>query len=268
MNKKYPAIIFKYFLLTMLIVLTLTACGTKPNKVVYVHATGAALDSSIQLDDGYLLVGSLQWAPKDYPAYAVRPIMNLVKVTDATGKEIPFTPMPKNASNLPEDEEFSSYWAIQIKGTTFTAPLTVSMGSVFVNINPFSFQFDPGVGLDLKDDSKVDLDQDVQIGDTSVRILTIHRAKMSDDSPAKGDYAYQADIQIDPNVVGDVYIRSINDKCPNPPENIDDEYPTERLSLGLAFPVFSCSKDLPPDPLEMQVTGVVLWGPWQFSWTP
>ena len=268
MKKSNSTVAFKYFLLIMLAFM-LTACGTKPKQVVYVHAVGTALDSFVQLEDGYLLIGRLQWSSTDYPAYAIRPIMNLVKVTDAAGKEIAFTPWPKSSSNLPKNEEYISYWAIKIKGKAFAAPLTVSMGSVFVNINPFSFHFDPGVGLDLTGDSKVDLNQDVQIGDTSIRILTIHRAKMSDNSPFNGEYAYQADIQIDPNAVGDVYIRSLNDECPNPPDYIvDDSYPTERLSLGLALPVFSCSKDLPSKPLEMQVTGAVLWGSWQFSWAP
>jgi hypothetical protein len=155
-----------------------------------------------------------------------------------------------------------------VKAKEFTAPLTVSMGSVFVKIDPFSFSFDSGAKSNLKGDAKINLNQDVQIGDTTIRILTIHRGKTDDYSPAKGVYAYQIDIKFDPNVVGTVYIRTSNDQCPQPPYTDPESYPTERSSLGLAFPLFSCPKDMAPGQLKVQVTSAVLWGPWQISWTP
>lgn len=221
------------------------------------HGIRTSLDLFIPLDDGYLLIGSMQWSEKDYPANVVKPL-DYVIVMDATDAEIPFEPVLGPVPEKPQDEAYRSYWAIKVLTKSFAAPLKVRIDSASVNIHtPFVFQFDPGLNPALG--QSWDLNRDVQIGDIQVRV---QKATLTS-YPGSSDLVFQFAIQAPPNVAGDIYIGMPASQCRggggSTPTN-----PYETIQVDAQL----CRTELPPGPMEVRVTGAVLWGPWQAEWTP
>ncbi len=220
------------------------------------HRIVASIDSFVPLDDGYLLMGSMQWLANDYPAFGVRtiPYMGYVNVLDANGQNVNWEEV-YGRNVIPQNEEYRSYWAIKILSKTFTPPLTISMSAVDVQIQPIVFQFD--VGAAPQAGQSWDVNQDLQIADSLLHVVK------ADLISVDGNLNFQLDVQVDANVIGDLYVNTSLNRCMGG----GGGYPTEHLdTLQVWVPM--CRPDLPPGVVEMQVTGAVLWGGWQVSWQP
>ena len=209
------------------------------------------------MDDGYLLIGSMQWSEKDYPAHAVMPL-SYIYVTDATGRDIPYKPVFGGNPEIPQNEEYRSYWAVEILEKSFAAPLKIRMDSVDAQLGiPFVFQFDPGAAP--APGQSWEINQDVQIGDFQVRILKATLTAY----PGSSDLIFQYAVQAPPNVVGNIHIAMPISQCMGGGGSEPAE-PYETIQVEVQI----CRADLPPGSLEVQVTGAVLWGQWQISWQP
>lgn len=121
-----------------------------------------SLESFVPLDNGYLVIGSMQWSERDYPAYAVDPILDSVKIANASGKDLQFEKV--FGSEVPQNEKFVSYFTVKTIGTNILAPLTLSVDRVAVKIYPVTFSFDPG--MNPKSDQIWELNQKAHISDS------------------------------------------------------------------------------------------------------
>jgi hypothetical protein len=219
------------------------------------HRIALSVDSFVSTDDGYLLIGSMQWSANDYPAYGVKPIsfMGYVNVLDANGQDVPWQEVYENVK--PQNEEYRSYWAIKVLSKTFASPLRITMNAVDVQIQTVSFRFD--VGSAPQGGQSWEVNQDIQIADSLVHITKANLVS------SDGNLNFQVEVQVDSDTVGDLRINTALTQCMGG----GGGYPTERLStLQILVPM--CRANLPPGIVEMQVTGAVLWGQWQVNWKP
>jgi hypothetical protein len=217
------------------------------------HRIAVSIDSFVPMNDGYLLIGSLQWSANDYPAYGVKPIpfMHYLNVLDSTGQEVSWQEIYENVK--PQNEEYRSYWAISVLSKNFAPPLMITMNAVEVQIQPVAFQFDAGSAPQAG--QSWDIRQDIQIVDSLAHIVKANLIS------SDGDLNFQVDVQVDANTIGDVHINTPLNQCMGG----GGGYPTERGGM-LQIYVPICRPDLPPGIVKMQVTGAVLWGQWQVSW--
>ncbi|HLO32616.1 MAG TPA: hypothetical protein VK249_25945 [Anaerolineales bacterium] len=219
------------------------------------HRIALSIDSFVPMEDGYLLIGSMQWSANDYPAYGVKPVpyMGYIKVVDSKGQDVAWEEIYENVK--PQNEANRSYWAIRVLSTTFAPPLTITLSAADVQIQPVAFQVD--VGSAPQAGQSWDINQDIEIVDSLAHILKANLISY------EGNLNFQLEVQVDANVIGDVYISTPLNQCMGG----GGGYPTEHSST-LQIYVPMCRPDLPPGIAEMQVTGVVLWGQWQVSWQP
>lgn len=219
------------------------------------HGISMSVDSFVAMDDGYLLVGSMQWSANDYPAFGVSPVafMGYVNVSDANGQPVEWQEVFGNVK--PQNEEFRSYWAIKIMNKNFAPPLTIAMNTVDVDVAPVAFQFDAGAAPQAG--QSWDINQDIQVADSVVHVA---RATLL---AADGSLNFQVDAQVDPNVIGDLQMSTSLNQCMGG----GGGYPTERRDMIQVY-VPMCRTDMPPGVVEMQIGGAVLWGDWKVQWQP
>ena len=215
----------------------------------------STLDSFIQMANGYLLIGSVQWDVNTYPAYAVDPMIDYATVTDATGRSIEFEAI--YGVEKPQNEEFRSYWAIKITDTNFQAPLNISITSMVVNFNAGAFQFDPGANL--QPGQSLPLNVDVLLAGKNVHFREVQMNRDQSDNTLYFVFATQAE----PNFLGDLYITMPINQCMGG----GGGYPTEP-STELQILTYLCRPDLPPGPLDVQINGADLFGMWVVTWQP
>ncbi|HET7142967.1 MAG TPA: hypothetical protein VFI68_03005 [Anaerolineales bacterium] len=215
----------------------------------------STLESFVRMDDGYLLIGSVQWDVQNYPAYAVTPMIDYATATDAAGKSIDFEVM--YGVEKPQNEEFRSYWAIKITDTNFQPPLEISITSMVVNFNAGSFQFDPGENP--QPGQSFPLSVDVLVADKNVHF----NAAQLNHSEFDKNLVFVFTAQTEPNFLGDVYVSMPIHQCMGG----GGSYPTEpSTKLQIYSPL--CRPDLPPGPLEVQITGGILFSLWVVTWQP
>lgn len=212
------------------------------------------LESFVPLVNGYLVIGSMQWSERDYPAYAVDPILDSVKITDASGKGLQFERV--FGSEVLQNEKFVSYFAVKTIDTNFLAPLTLSMDRVAVKTYPVSFGFDPGVNP--KSDPIWDLNLDVPLAGSIVRVFSARLLVLN-----VGDLAFQFDVQMDPQVVGNISLSMPINRCTVGSSG----YTGERVEIIQVY-VPTCREDLPAGSLEVSMDDAMLWGQWKEEWSP
>jgi hypothetical protein len=102
-----------------------------------------------------------------------------------------------------------------------------------------------------------DVNQDIQMVGSLVHIGKVNLIS------SDGNLNFWVDVEVDADTIGDLHINTSLNQCMGG----GGGYPTEHLSaLPVLVPL--CRPDLPPGPVEMQVTGAVLWGNWQIHWQP
>ena len=188
--------------------LTEAASPSNPTAPVadLTHRISSSVDSFVPLDDGYLLIGSMQWSADDYPSYGVSPMpyVDYVRVVDANGQEVVWEEVYENVK--PQDEEYRSYWAIKILSRTFAAPLTITLNAADVQVKPVPFNFE--VGADSKLGQSWEVNQDIQVVDSTVKMLKANLITAADNN-----LAFQFDAQVDPNAIGDLQLATSLNQC-------------------------------------------------------
>jgi hypothetical protein len=214
----------------------------------------STLDSFVRINDGYLLIGSVQWDQQNYPAYGVDPTIDYATVTDATGTVVAFEPM--YGLERPQNEEFRSYWAIKIADKNLKPPLKIEITSMVVSFSPVSFQFDPGTNP--KAGQSWPLNSDVTVLGKNVHFSAAQLNSQPDNSLG---LVFTA--QTEPNFIGDLYIHTSVNQCKGGGGGLPTEPATEfQIYDGL------CRSDLPPGPVQVQVNGAVVFGLWSVTWQP
>ncbi|OGO08800.1 MAG: hypothetical protein A3K46_08550 [Chloroflexi bacterium RBG_13_60_9] len=94
-----------------------------------------------ELEDGYLLIGILEWDEKQYA------------MADASGSEFTLTDrdgriLPvENIGSVPEEPAApnSAFWSLRVSGKNLRGPVTIRLDSLFVFLrDPLTFSFDTG----------------------------------------------------------------------------------------------------------------------------
>jgi hypothetical protein len=218
------------------------------------------LDSFVRTDGGYLLIGSVQWEAENYPPYSVNPNLDYATITDAAGKSIAFEAM--YGAERPRSEEFRSFWAIKVKDMNFQPPLKISIPSMDISWQlwqkPLSFQFDPGP--DPQPGQRWPLNANILLAGKNIHFS----AAQLERSEVDNTLGFIFTAQTEPNFLGDLYIfiPTATQACGG------GGGPAAEASSELQIYSGLCVPDLPPGPLEVQITGGVLFGPWVVTWQP
>lgn len=209
------------------------------------------LDRVVELDDGYVLVGSLRWDNPDLQGYGVMPV-NILELTDGVGNVVPL--QRAGPEVLPTEQQPNrNDWAFKVPGKRQVGPMTLTLESVGAELGAdASFTFD--AGLDPQMGQRWELDQTVEIAGHAVHLIAAELVE------SRGSAAYRFDFASDADVTG---------------IGLDD--PTHPQSGGFgggARGAFSAGLVYPGDPpagaIEIRIIGinVVLHGPWQVIWQP
>jgi hypothetical protein len=218
------------------------------------------LDSFVRTDDGYLLIGSVQWGAENYPAYSVKPYLDNATITDTAGRSIPFEPM--YGPERPPSDEFRSFWAIKVKDINFQPPLKINLPSMDLSWQlgqkSISFQFDPGPNP--QPGQSWPLNSDIMLAGKNVHFSAAQLARSEVDSTL--GFLFTA--QTEPNFLSDlhIFIPTATQACGG------GGGPAAEASSELHIYSGLCVADLPPGPLDVQITGGVLFGPWLMKWQP
>jgi hypothetical protein len=232
-----------------------TSSPQTPPTIDPAYGIKSTLESFVNMDDGYLLIGSVQWDANNYPAYAVDPMIDYATVTDATGRSIEFEVI--YGVEKPQNEEFRSYWAIKIADTNFQPPLEISITSMVVNFNAGSFQFEPGI--DPQPGQSFPLSVDVLVAGKNVHFSEVQLNRSQFDNNL--EFVFTA--QTEPNFLGDLYVSMPIHQCMGG----GGGYPTEP-SAELQIYALLCRPDLPPGLLDVQIGGADMFGAWVVTWQP
>ncbi|MBM3179395.1 MAG: hypothetical protein FJZ86_03475 [Chloroflexi bacterium] len=232
-----------------------TSSPQTPPTVDPAYGIKSTLESFVRMDDGYLLIGSVQWDANTYPAYAVDPMLDYATVTDAAGKSIEFEVI--YGVETPQNEEFRSYWAIKIADTNFQPPLEISITSMVVNFNAGTFQFDPGTNP--QPGQSLPLNADVLIAGKNVHFSEAQLNREQSDNTLY--FVFTA--QTEPNFLGDLYVTMPIHQCMGG----GGGYPTDP-SAELQIYTYLCRPDLPPGLLDVQIGGADIFGTWVVTWQP
>lgn len=206
----------------------------------------------IEMEDGYLLIGSFH--PFTMPNGTVVTVApwNILKFTDANGQEIDAD--YASDVDLPGYENGVYPWAYRIWGKYHAWPLTITLEWVEASV-PGEAAFEFGTGPNPQPGQEWNINQNLQIGDRTIRILTATRTLDG----------YSFTFQADPSVVSlGVDIRSA------------EQYIAPAGGgggggggIGLSVSV-SYQGKVPEGNLTVIVSGVTVrvTGPWSVQWSP
>jgi hypothetical protein len=231
-----------------------TSSSQTPPTIDSSYGIKSTLDSFVRMDDGILLIGSMQWDQQNYPAYAVDPSIDYATVTDATGKAVAFEPM--YGVERPQNEEFRSYWAIKVTDKNFQSPLKIEITSMIVSLSPFSFQFDPGTNP--KAGQSWPLNSDVTVLGKNVHFTSV-QLNSQDDNNLMLVFNAQSEL----NFIGDLYLRTSVNQCKGGGGGLPTE-PVTNLQVYESL----CRSDFPPGSVDVQVNGADVFGSWVVIWQP
>lgn len=207
------------------------------------------VSKEIETADGYILVGSFQ--PQTQAGEQIQ--TTGTTLTDASGKEIPYS-LPMDVSpDSPDPNTGGSGWAIQFKGYGLTYPLTISFTGLpirEVDSNATAeFTFD--AGANPQPGQEWDLNQDVQLAGHTLKLVSIIA-----DSPngfsfrIRGDRIYSVGVEI----AGYTAVGGGGGYSPEGMDSVSVAY--TQMPTGLLTVILS----------HLTVTGDPL--TWQGQWTP
>lgn len=174
-----------------------------------VEATEAAtasplrIESVVELEDGYLLFGSVSSITLPNGLVTSPYIWN-IRFTDANGQEVPYE-YPADVVP-PVGDAQTSPWVYKIPGKDHAWPLTITLEMVNAvqTGEQASFEFETGAAT--QEGQAWTINQDLQVGDYALRVLTAERTangyKFTFESGDAAVIAANVDIQsLDQNVI-------------------------------------------------------------------
>jgi len=216
-------------------------------------ASPLAIERSIELDDGYILIGKFHSITLPNGLVTSHWPWSILKFTDANGQEVYAD--YANDVDLPDVTATSSWWAYRIQGKYFAWPLTITLDSVEASLpGTASFEFD--TGADPQPGKQWDLNQDLQIGGYNIRVLSV----------ARNPDGYSFTFKSDPNVQGlGLDIKGVDKYISPAGGGGGGGGDTGDLSASLAY-----AGEVPEGKLTVVVSGVTVLAidPWSVQWTP
>lgn len=232
-----------------------TSSPQTPPTIDSAYGIKSTLESFVRIEDSYLIIGSAQWDASTYPAYAVDSMIDYATVTDAAGKAIEFETM--YGVEKPQNEEFRSYWAIMIADTDFQPPLEINIPGMIVYYDAGSFQLD--AGTNPQPGQSFPLNVDVMVAGKNVHFSEAQLNRSQFDNNL--EFVFTA--QTEPNFLADLYITMPIQQCLAGGGGFPTE-PSTELQISASL----CRPDLPPGPLDVQISGAYIFGTWTVHWQP
>jgi hypothetical protein len=219
-------------------------------------AYGAAilLEQSVELPDGYLLMGSFRWT--DPSAGPNNLALGMPVIGDANGQAIEYAIAP--VDSYPQPGELRQNWAIKLPGKTFAAPLRLEFYVTLREPASVPFQFDPGP--DPQNGQTYDLDVDLPVNAHQVKIVSVRHQVLE-----SVGHAFLFTLTADPYVIGAWIIDPAHPPMGGggggygiPPTNVP-------FTSGVVV-----EGELPPGPLNLQIVNldVLVPGDWVITWSP
>jgi hypothetical protein len=212
-----------------------------------VQQKALTIDQYIQVENGYILMGSFHSEFLPYHLFAVgMPGENPV-VTDANGAAL--------RTSLPEEFSFSasdyseSPWNYKVEGQQFAWPLTITFPALIGTVPNIQADITFDTGPNPQDGQIWNLDQDILLADHHLKITTVERT-------SKG---YVFHLQAEPPVY---CFSSTMEDVTNTSCNMEDE---NNLTVEMVF-----AGSVPEGYLTLHITdpSVVIEGPWEVQWQP
>ncbi len=223
-----------------------------------------SLDSVIEVEDGYVLTGSLSWDDSAFPnAKEMAPEPVLPAVSDGNGQTIPVEEVPLDAPY--GDHKMS--WSVRTDRKDFSGSLVFSIPSIASSYEAPVIKFDLDLGPNPQIGQTWELNRDFLIEGHTVRLLSARLVKpFSGCTLTSLEFSFKTDT--------DGIFTFLTDENPDPPgdyscDSVNDE------SEGAADPTVMVTallyKNIPNGlhhfSLLSQVPYVVA-GPWQVAWNP
>ena len=236
--------------------------STQPN-VSAQHGITLSLDQVIELEDGYLLQGSLSWTEQAGLSYA--DFLNSYMLVDANGQSIPGEPsQPEGITNT--NPEHGALWAVRIMGKGYPGPWTFTVSLMRVGALASSpFQID--LGADPQVGQTLELNQELETAGHRLRLISARLYV----GPNQGEFMMNVGMETDPAVVG-VYMDDPDKYLPPPGTSGggggggggEDLPPPGKITSNILYykkpsgirKIVVLSVDYNQD------------GPWQVSWNP
>lgn len=151
-------------------IMEVTAEGTEQA----VHGISLMIDKVVEMPDGYLLMGVVEWTDEALATNALQ--LDVLSIEDANGQPVVFE--YAGSERVAGQNDLRSYWACQILTKEFAAPLTLNFYVKEYITSDARFQFDPGPNP--QHGQTWDINLDIPVRDRVVKILS---AVYSDEDP-------------------------------------------------------------------------------------
>lgn len=153
------------------------------------------IESFVELDDGYILVGYLQYEPQDNRTLLPASFANIT-IADANGTPIEVQDVLQGQNYWPaENNADRDYWVIKVLGEDHTWPLTITHQPTFElsSVEVATFQID--LGANPQDGQSWKLDLDIPMGD--IGMLHVDSVKLfKGTAPLEDPNSYSLDFSI------------------------------------------------------------------------
>jgi hypothetical protein len=103
---------------------SVTASAAETPVPTAVHGIRISMEKAVYLDGGIILSGLMTWSAQEYPAYAVFPNEDSIRIRDGEGRELPYEPVYE-PGDLSAAQECATLWTVKIGRREVVGPVTI-----------------------------------------------------------------------------------------------------------------------------------------------
>lgn len=219
-------------------------------------AYGASLqiEKSVELPDGYLLMGSLRWSDPSIKQYDLS--LGLPEIRDANGQAVEYEVAP--VDDFPQPGELRQNWAFKIPGKTFAAPLQMEFFVTRREAANVPFTFDPGPNP--RNGQTYDLNIELPVNAHQVKVVSARY-----ENPAPNNHFFLFTLSAGSDVIGALIIDPTNPVMGGGGGGSGVPLTGVPFTSGLLV-----EGELLHGPLSLQIASldVLIPGDWVINWSP
>jgi hypothetical protein len=218
------------------------------------YGASIVLEKSVELPDGYLLIGSFHWSDSTVGQNELE--LGMPVISDANGQIIEYE--FAQPDSYPQPSEPRVNWAFKIPGKAFAAPLRLEFYVTHHEAASAPFQFDPG--SEPHTGQTYDMDVPLKVNTHEVRIVSARYDQFAPDQQA-----FLFTLTADTYVIG----ARVIDPAHPPMGGGGGSNGIPPTGVPFSSGVF-IEGELPQGPLSLQIAGldVLIPGDWVIHWAP
>jgi len=231
-----------------------TAAVEPTTRATPAYGASIVLEKSVELPDGYLLMGSFRWTDPSVGQNDLE--LGMPVISDASGQTIEYEGAP--VDTYPQTGELRENWAFKIPGKTFATPLRVEFYVTLHEAASGSFQFDPG--SNPSSEQTYDLELDLPVNAHQLKIVSATYKTLP-----PNNHLFLFTLTADEYVIGARIIDPAHPPMGGGGGSNGIPLTAVPFSSGLVV-----EGDLPQGPLSLQITSldVLIPGDWVITWSP